>query len=145
MKTLEYWASIYCKRFTTAWDYYIASSDAYINGYRQARWDAVELAKSYEKFDEEGVEYDLPHCYNGTTRHISKKLKTLGEQDITFETDSGEHQLTIRTFRKWQEQKQKEPFNESLKTQMNWYDFTDLRIEEKDGIISFQGTCKRNE
>lgn len=45
----------YCKRFTKAWDYYCAASDAYLAGYRQAREDA-----GLPSLGEDLVPYEAP-------------------------------------------------------------------------------------
>lgn len=34
-------------------------------------------------------------------------------------------------------------FSEALKTYLSFFTITDIRVHEKDGVISFQGTAKR--
>lgn len=57
--------------------------------------------------------------------------------------DTKEHQLSASTFKKWQEQNEGLPFKEALKKYLPHYNFTDLRVHEYEGILSFQGMVRK--
>lgn len=55
----------------------------------------------------------------------------------------GEHQLSVATFNKWKEQNKKMSFKDHLTTYLEWFKIEEIRVEEKDGLISFQGTARK--
>lgn len=68
----------------------------------------------------------------------------LGLEEVEFpELLDGMHQLTPRTFAKQKVINYALPFETLLKSYIPMVEFTDIRVEEKDGVISFQGTGKR--
>ena len=74
-----------------------------------------------------------------------------GFRDVTDNTEEveyeepkdGKHQLSETTFRLQKQENYKLPLESLLKTYIPMIDFTEIRVEEKDGVISFQGMGKR--
>lgn len=70
-----------------------------------------------------------------------------GEDTISEEfPKDGEHQLSVRTFTKWQQESASLPLKDLLNTYVPMIKFNNLNVtEDEHGNISFQGTGKRNE
>lgn len=65
-------------------------------------------------------------------------------EQVEVEINDGSHQLAISSFQKWEEENRSLPFKEAMKLYMIHYNIMDIRVDEdKDGNISFQGTCKK--
>lgn len=125
-KRLEFLAVSYSKRFTKAWDYFTVSTSAYISAYKQARQEI------YEELNKNCL-FNPLDC---------------GEEVIEEEITDGLHQLTITTFNEWEKQEKikKDLTKDRLITRLE-HDFNvkinELRWDEKDNLISFQGTMEK--
>lgn len=65
------------------------------------------------------------------------------DENITTEIEitDGKHQLSVATFSEWKKQNESVTLKDAFKRLP--FDFSDLRVEEKDGVFSFQGVAKR--
>lgn len=109
----------YARRVAKNWDYYCLVADAYSAGYRQAKEDC--------------------QFFNDAT-----DFSSVGNNEVDFEeSKDGLHQLSTRTFEKWQKDIDNMPFKDLFKAVMYRYQCEDLRVVEENGSVSFQGTAKR--
>lgn len=73
-----------------------------------------------------------------------KEHGELADEEIEVpDLKDGDHQLTAKTFLKHQKEIFTYPLKKLLKIYIPMIDFHDLRVIEKDGIITFQGEGKR--
>ena len=134
MKRLEKLASDFGKKYSKSWDSYGAVADAYLVGYKQAREEANTIL-------EISINLGFIHGDVGTVRN---SLDRLGEEQVEQEFTNGDHALSHSTFSKWKEDNYKLPFKEAMKSYLPMFNFDEIRVVEKDGVINFQGTATRN-
>ncbi len=68
---------------------------------------------------------------------------TDGNEIIEVDAVEGDHQLSIGNFQRLEKEIINLPFKEALTSLLIHYKFDDLRVNEKDGIVSFQGTARK--
>jgi hypothetical protein len=74
----------------------------------------------------------------------AKADTTDGNNEVEVTLDGGTHQLAQQSFIKWTQQVRDLPFCDALRSSMEYYDIHDMRVvTDKDGLISFQGTCRK--
>lgn len=119
MKRKYFEAKKCCEKRALAWDYYLAKSGGFIDGYNKAKEDAILAIKNGEN------------------------LNVLGDEEVELVQEDGMHQLTARCFYEWEKNNKAMSFPEALKTYLDFFTITDIRVHEDKGTISFQGTAKR--
>jgi hypothetical protein len=125
MKSFEYLAGVHAKRFAKAWDYFCIATNAYMAGYKQARDHAKD---AYDR-DLDNLSYFV--------------FESLGENIVEETIEDGAHQLSIKSFDKWKSEVDNLSFKDKLKALLTSYDFEDVRVDETNGLISFQGTARK--
>jgi hypothetical protein len=130
MKRYEKLAGEHAKMFAKAWDYFCVATGAYLAGYRRAKDDAKHIV-----INQAGVSH-------WTEEDTLELIESTANEEIEVEFKDGEHQLSCASFQKWKIEIDNLSFKDVLKTIRN-YDFEEIRVDEKDGLISFQGTARK--
>lgn len=128
----------WARRYTKDWDYFCIATDSYADAYRQSKKDVID---AFEKKHIELLGQDIQHL--DAMEKIKLAMENAGTEEVEEVYEDGMHQLSERMFRKRAEENAALPFKDALTAYMKYYDFTDIRVEEKDGIVSFQGMAKK--
>lgn len=71
-------------------------------------------------------------------------LPTLGTEVVEKEINDGLHQLSVHSFTQWQKENDALCLKDALEKFVTTFNFEEIRVsEDKSGLISFQGTCRK--
>lgn len=70
--------------------------------------------------------------------------KPNGDIESEYTIEDGQHQLSVSSFKKWNEENKSKSFKEHLELNP-YFNFTEIMTtEDENGTISFRGTCRRS-
>jgi uncharacterized Fe-S radical SAM superfamily protein PflX len=93
MTRKEHLATEFAKRYAKGWDYFAIATEAYLDAYEQAKRDILE------NISQEGLE----DC----SSFLSQVIEITGQEQVEQEIVDGMHQLSVTTFNKWKEERNK--------------------------------------
>jgi len=107
------------------------------------KWEILctEFAKRYTKaWDYFIVSTDsYSKGYHDALEH--GKMEEVVEREIV----DAQHQLSVRSFFQWEKENKSLSLKEAMKIYLIHFDITELRVDNTEGLISFQGIARRKD